>query len=543
MAEKNKTFENLPSCAAEYIGLVLKKMRYRRKVRKEVAEELTDHFEEHLRDCKTSEEKDQKAQQLIAEFGDPKLLAILLRRAKKRCRPLWRTVVARMFQALAALIILLVLYTAWFLSGRPVISTDYLAELNNRVRPVADDSLNAAPLYKKAVEMLVDVNDVKELLRSDFYDANDAQKELIRNWLEKNEASLALVAKASLLPYCWRKYQSDDPDKSLLGVLLPFLTDYRSITYALCWRTWLNAENSNFDSALSDIETSYRFGRHNKGEKALVEQLVGIAIEGRAFKTTRQILDAYKIPPDTLADFQRRLRLLIDNDNFTMNLQFEKFFISDEIQRCFTESCFGPSHIYPERIMEWADMSQQDDFNPFLRKSLIILQGLFTHPDKAASIAAVNTFYKFWEEIAAKTPARLDTEDINLDAETDRMTKNNPFLRVFMPALGKVNIIAWRNKIDAESTLVILALVRYKQDNGNYTETLDNLVETGYINKIPIDPFSDKPIAYRKTDGDFLLYSWGKNLTDDRGQVEHDKNGKVRFGNEGDWVFWPVEKN
>ena len=95
----------LPACAEEYIQLIVKKMRYRRKVRQEVQEELTAHFTDELKDCETDEDRQQKAKQLIAEFGDVKLLAVLLRRAKKRCRPLWRTAVVRSFQVFGIIVI------------------------------------------------------------------------------------------------------------------------------------------------------------------------------------------------------------------------------------------------------------------------------------------------------------------------------------------------------------------------------------------------------------------------------------------------------
>ena len=286
MAKDEKQFENLPPSAVEYINLVIKNMRYRKKARDEVREELIDHFEVYLKDCATNEEKEQKAQQLISEFGDAKLLAILMRRAKKRCRPLWRTVVARTFQALAAMIILLILYIAWFFSGKPVITTNYIAELNKIVRPSADDSTNAYPLYNKAIKTLVDANDVKELLRINFYDANDEQKKLISQWLAKNEEPLALVTKGSKLPYCWQQYQSKDPEQTMMSVLLPDLYPFRQIAYALRWRAWLNAQSNDFNSAFQDIETCYRFGRHYKGEKILVEQLVAMAIEAIALRTS-----------------------------------------------------------------------------------------------------------------------------------------------------------------------------------------------------------------------------------------------------------------
>ena len=73
--------------------------------------ELAAHFEDELKGCATDKEREQKARQLISEFGDAKLLAVLLRRAKKRCRPVWRTVVARTFQTIGVLILFFALYT------------------------------------------------------------------------------------------------------------------------------------------------------------------------------------------------------------------------------------------------------------------------------------------------------------------------------------------------------------------------------------------------------------------------------------------------
>ena len=150
---KDLSFEHLPPCAADFIKRVIKKMRYRKKVRADVAAELFAHFEDELKDCSTAEQKEQKAQLLIDTFGDIKLLAVLLRRAKKRCRPLWRIMFARTCQAIVILFVCCIAYVAWFLTGKPSITTNYVEQLNRLTRPTADESLNAAPLYKKACEL------------------------------------------------------------------------------------------------------------------------------------------------------------------------------------------------------------------------------------------------------------------------------------------------------------------------------------------------------------------------------------------------------
>ena len=58
---------------------------------------------------------------------------------------------------------------------------------------------------------------------------------------------------------------------------------------------------------------------------------------------------------------------------------------------------------------------------------------------------------------------------------------------------------------------------------------------------MPDDYFGPGPLTYKKTGDGFILYSWGKNLKDDNGEVVRTEKGKIRqFAEEGDWVFWPV---
>lgn len=195
---KGLGLEHLPAGSAEFIKLVIKKMRYRENVRSEVLAELISHFEDGLMDCKTEQEKEQAAQRLITEFGDVKLLAVLLRRAKKRCRPLWRTVVARSFQTVGVLILCFIIYTVWFSTGRPTISVDYLALINQMNRPEVRDEDNAWPHYKKAMALYVEPDQrVLKLigcLRREFKrklyfsDLDKDKQDKIHEWLKENES-------------------------------------------------------------------------------------------------------------------------------------------------------------------------------------------------------------------------------------------------------------------------------------------------------------------------------------------------------------------
>jgi hypothetical protein len=97
MKKNNNIFAGLPPVAVEYVKLVIKEMGYRRKVREDVQAELAAHFEDALALCTGEKEKEEAAQKIIAEFGDAKVIGILARWAKKRCRPMWRTAIVRFY--------------------------------------------------------------------------------------------------------------------------------------------------------------------------------------------------------------------------------------------------------------------------------------------------------------------------------------------------------------------------------------------------------------------------------------------------------------
>ena len=191
MEHDKKVPQSLPSSVVEFLDAIIKKMRYRREVREDVRAELTAHFEDELRGCTTEQEKEKKARQLVTEFGDLKLLAILLRRAKKRCRPLWRTVVVRTFQTVAVLLLCFILYAVWFACGRPTIKVDYVALFNRMNQPQIREQDNAWPRYEKAIGLYVAQSPFTKKLISYRQGGRDREDALrLRDILRQNEPKI-----------------------------------------------------------------------------------------------------------------------------------------------------------------------------------------------------------------------------------------------------------------------------------------------------------------------------------------------------------------
>ncbi len=588
---------HLPKCAGEYIKSVIKKMRYRKQVRADVLAELASDFEEELKECTGGEQKQQIARQLIEEFGDVRLLAALLRRAKKRCRPLWRTVVARTFQVIGVLILCFIFYVVWFLTGKPLITTNYVAEFNKIVRPPANESLNAAPLYNKAVDLREETSDdfllffaknhqavvdekdqgrAKKLagkideffsnsnrlnLQEERQNIQDevsgvllrfmgkkyneltvGQRRIAERWLQEHNDDLKLIIEGSRRPYYWREYETDTAVGGMIGVLLPNLSDFRRFAFNLRLRAWFRAEQGRYQDALDEAKSCYRFGQHLKGDKTLIEQLTGVGIEALSVQTIRDILGGYEIDSTVLADLQDSFEQIVAGENFVLSLKAEKLIVYDEIQRCFTEDRFGGGHLYLSRISSLKSDYQNDMmdaetiFSPQHWPRAVKV--LFAHPDKEKTRETADCFFDFWIKYYLKTPGQIKAEGI--DAE--KIIEGNVFLQILIRFdWVRINQIARRNKTDVHATVAVLAILRYSKDKGSYPNDLQQLISADYLKQLPIDHFVDKPLSYKKTEDNFILYSVGPNGTDEGGKYSRDSKGRIKnWQDNGDMVFWPV---
>jgi hypothetical protein len=605
MAKENKKDDshNLPACVTDFIKQVIKKMRYRQKVRLDVQAELEAHFADELKNCE-EKEREQKARQLLTEFGDVKMLAILLRRAKKRCRPLWRTVVARSFQALGVLILCFIIYIVWLLSGRPVITTNYLAEFNKIVRPVADESQNAAPLYNEAARLYKkvsddfilffaenhqaaiddkdrlrikelmkdvdefflkrddpsfaqDINDIKEdvseavsgLIRKDLDELTTEQKIIAKRWIEEQQDVLELVVEGSRKPHYWQAYTSAPENKNeMRSVLLPDLHLFRGIVSTLRFRALFLAERGQYKDAFSDTLSCYRLGQNIRGAKTIIEQLVGIAIEALSVQAVRDILGEYEIDSAILAELQHDFEKIIADENYAIDFTAERLYLYDEIQRCFTSNGFGGGHLYVRRFKQIdGENGIRDYYGDGIEYKIlefcIATPIAIFNPSKKKTLASANEYLDYLDKLSRKSFAQLHAEEQIIQNKIDGIISGNLFLRVLIPAGRRVIEISNRIPTEVGATLAMVAITRYKQDMGEYPKDLNELVTTDYLSELPIDSFGDKPLVYRRTDNDFILYSTGTNCVDDDGRPSTYRNGRISMWmDNGDAVFWPSQE-
>lgn len=694
MEDDKKELKNLPSSVVEFLDAIIKKMRYRRKVREDVRAELTAHFEDELRGCATEQEKQKKARQLVTEFGDLKLLAILLRRAKKRCRPLWRTVVARTFQTAGVLLLCFLLYAVWFACGRPTIKVDYVALFNRMNQPQIREQDNAWPRYEKAIGLYVpqspftkklisyrqggrdreDALWLKGLLKkneqtitewlsqnqkhwdslgpekqaivqkcfeydwvplpgfaygtatewatttfdrmteyvldcikedteigiphprgvlpssaapgfpiaelkswlesrqipSDFVQAvsvavlreanrryknlpdstagpiTEIEQEFIGDWVRQNDAAWREFAAGSAKSYCYRPYAADpnDKDKPLWSLRLAHLPPIKDLARLGMWRSRIERQQGRIQESIEDCIAIARAGSHWQGKGTFVEQLVGIALCGLAHAEILNLVDTQKLSVAEMKDLQDQLTRIYPDGFPPIDMEGERLFFMDLVQRCFTDGGPGGGHLIPGQWEELEPLIRPAGDEQYTR--LFSTAVSMVHAGRDATVAKANELYELQGKLMKMTPYHRNACDLKMPDEIlSSMPKYRySLIELFVPASSRVAEIAYRGKMQHESTLAVLALKRWRLERGTYPQTLDELIAGGLLKELPMDPYSDKPLVYKKTDDSFILYSLGPNFKDDNGEIamEHGQPRPWGTSEAGDIIFWPLRR-
>ena len=521
---KQSDFKNLPNCAAEYIKLVIKKMKWRKSVRADVQAELIGHFEDALRDCKNEDEKETKAKELIANFGDAKLIADLARRAKKRCRPLWVKALIRTAQTTGIIILFIIIRSLPMVIGSPTISVNYAEWLNEKVRAGRDESLNAKPFYDKAINNLVEqpkwLQEIKTSWPGDF---NEQQLGEFKVWYDKNKYSFEAFRQGSAKPAYWNTYNTNEPNmQGTLQSMMKHLV-IRKIVQNICWKMRYDTYNNDYNSATTDIIALIKLGQNMHGQGTLIEQLVGIAIEAVGIGVIFENGGKVDWPEEKLGEIQTQLEQDIDKPVIT--LDGEKAFMYDYIQQSFTDDGYGNG-----RILKKGMPIAFDNWREFLKDFFIT-----GFPDRRQTVAKIESLYELSEQRFSITPIELKDEPIDKPLYP---VEKNPFLLSTENSLANKKLIeiTWRLKTDRDGQIATLAILRYHKQTGKYPDSLEELLNKGFIKRVPFDAYRNGEMTYKKIGDSFTLYSFSNNFKDDGGDSTL---GKWR--EDGDAVFWPVK--
>jgi hypothetical protein len=567
----------LPPPARELVLLVVKRTRLWRLEKAAVARELTAHFLDGL-DAGAS------ADQLVCDFGDPRVAARLIRRAKRRQRPIAWHALAYVTRAVAALLLIYACVGVYFLLGKPTVKVDYVAELNKPIL-ATPESDRAWPLYRQAILQL-------QLLRPTGPGTSERDKALdritnrvldarpgSRHWnevgpyLAEREAAIALIRQAAAKPELgfvlgpggsqvdpalgW-KPQPTDNDAALMSILLPDLNYLREFANLLSVDLRWAASNGQADRAVADFEALIGLAEQTR-YPVIVNQLVAIGIDALAIDTLgRQLSEA----PQTFDDAAlRRLAHALARHGTgrpLISLETERMFFYDMVQRCYTDDGHGDGRLTPAGLR-------------LLRMWQPYRPGDLSLPDDPVSLAARGPLViaSSRREVLAEYDAILDAAEAQLHrpaweadwhaGESRRaeiksswpLTNRLLPVALLTPSLLQSGMSRERLLGDRDGLLVGIALELHRRQHGGYPDSLAALTPT-LLPAVPPDRMTGRPVRYRLVDGKPLVYSVGADRDDDGGKLAlnprtgiPEPHRAIQWGvaadkaADGDWVLYP----
>jgi hypothetical protein len=502
------------------------------------------------------------------------------------------------------------LYLLLFIYGQPTIDTDYVAELNKLNKPANyNEEDNAWSYYQKAFELYKDPNfgqKEEEIIYlyslKSFSDINEPEQKIVLNWIEKNQAAWQEFETASRKPYCYinNREQETNPyyecDVPTLQFNMRYLGKLRKMCFFGKYRIKMEIENKYLLQAVEDCITllgcSFQWYKSN----LFAEEITAWLLNSDGCKELLKILPITDFQSSQLQEFQKQLESMCKSCSFTYDMKGEKITFLDIVQHSFTKGGFGGGHLIPKYLQplvretysavndltfrqyilyclfpDYMDYQLQklnirteyissSNMNRMFRNRFLCYPISLFHARRNDTITKYNQLFKQIQEIQKMTPFQIKQANISIKIEqpdiVDDMiqfsfTKKNKYFLIglFIPDVTEdISNRVFVNKATYESIITILAIKRYKIDNGIYPETLDELLNKGYIVSIPMDPFSDKPLVYKKTDTDFTLYSLGEDFNDDGGTRSTNSSRNIvtwarrSTDKQGcDAVFWPIK--
>ena len=299
--------------------------------------------------------------------------------------------------------------------------------------------------------------------------------------------------------------------------LLPHLTRLRAISRMLAVSAWVAAEEGRTADAMRDVRAGYAMGDSLGREPGVISLLVSMACQSIAQSAFTRVAARNEIGSSDLEALQRDLEG--QAENLTTHFAYEGELATvcdlvDEIGR--GEKDIG----YLLELVEntHGEMEAQAGYSKMVKKVCAAMPALYTRGYmKANEEFAIRYMLALINQADNSTPEEM-AQSLGKEHPLDRELQGSWLVlaRGVLPALGRVTVQTESNRVRLSAAAAGCAAMRYKNDKGEWPETLEALVPD-YMAKVPVDPFTAKPLIYAKKDGGVVIYSVGENRKDDGG--------------------------
>jgi hypothetical protein len=359
---------------------------------------------------------------------------------------------------------------------------------------------------------------------------------MIAELIGRNEKPLSFVEQAVERPKYYRPLVRMKPNELIFESLLPDIQQMRSIARVLRSRAMGHLGEGRLDDAERDLLALHKLASHIGTGQFLIERLVGVACEAIVCAGDQQLIVHPQFTAERAKSYRERLLALPVTPQMLDAIDLgERYGALDIVQglargrsinavtQMLIDDGSGKSQNVP--TIDWSRVAQAAlllsvDWNVALTEMNRTYDDFIATGSQGSHAERMARLKEFEQQMVQRKGAATSTAGVLTAVFGSNKQRGKSMSTILgalvIPALGSCltaqeNGATWR-----ELVVVGTALREYRERNGRYPESLDQLTPD-LLPEPVLDRFTLQPLQYRATETTFLLYSVGVNGKDDGG--------------------------
>jgi hypothetical protein len=321
---------------------------------------------------------------------------------------------------------------------------------------------------------------------------SEDMKQLIGQYLAQNKRALELLGKAASIEHS--RYPID-LSAGFAGLMPPYPGEIRDVARLLLLDAIWHAQNNEGDKAVEAVVSIFGVARTLAKEPLINSQLVRFACESIGVSAVERVVNRMELGDEQLA-------------------RLSETFAQGEDESGLLRGFVG------ERCVVFEALRDPDGVTPQVfgvPRSMGLLYGAYRAmglTDKGATIY-LDLMDGLFDALRLPEQERIKAAQI-IQAERLEVPRIYVMLHMLMPAYSRTFQMSLNNIAGLRIVKVGLAIERYRLANRKLPEKLAELVPA-YLDAVPKDPFDGQELRYKRLEKGYVVYSIGKDISDDGG--------------------------
>ena len=320
---------------------------------------------------------------------------------------------------------------------------------------------------------------------------SEETKQLIGQYLAQNKRALELLGKAASIEHS--RYPIDL--SAGFAARMPHLREIRDVARLLLLDAFWHVHNNEGEEAMEAVVSIFGVARTLAKEPLIISQLFRFTCESIGVSAIERVVNRMGLGDEQLA-------------------RLSETFAQGEDESGLLRGFVG------ERCAVFEALRDPDGVDPRVLgapQSMRLLYGAYRAmglTDKGATIY-LDLMDGLFDALRLPEHERIKAAE-TIQAELQDVPKIYVMLHRLMPAYSRIFQLSLNNIAHIRIVRVGLGIERYRLANGKLPENLAELVPA-YLDTVPKDPFDGQELRYKRLETGYVVYSIGRDLSDDGG--------------------------